>query len=233
MKIGICDDDFEEREKIKNILEHKISYLSFYQIESYNPNEVLLDIEEGLFDCDIIIMEIEFKEVDFNGIDLGHKLNKNFSLCKIIYISDGLKYVMDVYETDHCYFLLKINLEERLKIAMRKALKEYVLERKTKVLEINSQGRKVLINLKDIQYFERESRIVKVVTEKKTYTCYYSLKEIVDKVGKNMVRIHGGYIVNTDYITYIGKDFVEIESGKKLPIGRSYGKKIKDLYAHL
>ncbi|MDY5881603.1 MAG: hypothetical protein SPJ63_07635, partial [Oscillospiraceae bacterium] len=41
---------------------------------------------------------------------------------KIIFISSYSGYLMDVYETEHVYFVLKPNMEERLPAALQKAL---------------------------------------------------------------------------------------------------------------
>lgn len=45
MKIGICDDRYEIRHKVKEILQETYTEEQGFLIHSYTPNEIKIDIE--------------------------------------------------------------------------------------------------------------------------------------------------------------------------------------------
>ena len=45
-----------------------------------------------------------------------------------------------------------------------------------------------------------------------------------------MIRVHGGYVVNLTYITYLGVETLEVQNGKTIPIGRTYDKEVRKVY---
>jgi two-component system LytT family response regulator len=229
LKLGICDDDLNDIKRIRHILSKEI-VSGRYHIKQYTPSELLLDVEEEMFECDILLMDITFKNLEFNGIDLVCSINEKFPQCNVIYCSNCLEYAPYVYKTKHCYFVLKKNMEEMLPVALNKALELYEESVKKDVLLINSQGHKVYIDRKDIKYIERDARKVNIVTTSRTYTSYMSLSELEQTLGSNMVRIHGSFIINLEYVSFIGNETVELTDSIILPLGRTYEKNVRDRY---
>ena len=106
MKLAVCDDVKEDADItlkiVKNYFNNKatdVSYLS--------PNDLLYEIDNGEFIYDIIILDIDYKNCNYNGIELGKKINDKYPLCNIIYLTGILDFASDVYETNHCYFVMK------------------------------------------------------------------------------------------------------------------------------
>ena len=62
MKIGICDDRYEIRHKVKEILQETYTEEQGFLIHSYTPNEIKIDIEDMVFDCEILIMNTDYPE---------------------------------------------------------------------------------------------------------------------------------------------------------------------------
>lgn len=96
--------------------------LSNIKVKEYEPEELLVDIEEGLFDCEVLVISICFKNRSFNGIDLVYKVNQFFPLCEVIFFSNYIEYALRVYDTKHCYYVLKTELEKMLPLAIDKAV---------------------------------------------------------------------------------------------------------------
>jgi DNA-binding LytR/AlgR family response regulator len=163
-----------------------------------------------------------YKTLDFTGIDLARKVNDSFPFCRIIYLTNNLEYAPLVYETNHCYLVLQSDMHTTLRPAIMKAIDIHKHDLKADALEVKSGGHRNFINRKDILYIERENRKIKIVTESRSYSCYLSLKELLSKLGDNMIRTHGGYAVNMEYITFFGKDYIELKSEIKIPVGRTY-----------
>lgn len=89
-------------------------------------------------------------------------------------------------------------------------------------IEIISEKQKILINLSEILYFEREARKICIVTPNAKYEFYDTLKSLVNRLPKNFVRCHTGYIVNMDYVVSIHSNYLVMKDEQKISIGRTY-----------
>lgn len=202
MKIGICDDRYEIRHKVKEILQETYTEEQGFLIHSYTPNEIKIDIEDMVFDCEILI----------------------------IYLTENENAIKDVYETNHCYFVRQKDADQVMELAMQKAVNMVKQDTARKSLEIICDGHHVFINRPDIIYIEKCGRTIKIVTRFREYTSYKSLAGIRKMLGDNMIRVHGGYVVNLTYITYLGVETLEVQNGKTIPIGRTYDKEVRKAY---
>jgi len=77
-------------------------------------------------------------------------------------------------------------------------------------IEIISGGNKIFIPREQIVYIERVGRKIELHTKQKSYMCYQSIKQISKKLDNRMVQIHSGAIINLLYVTYFGRDTVEL-----------------------
>ena len=209
MKIGICDDRYEIRHKVKEIFQETYTEEQGFLIHSYTPNEIKIDIEDMVFDCEILIMNTDYPESGLRGVAIAKQINAAFPFCKIIYLTEN---------------------ENAIKDAMQKAVNMVKQDTARKSLEIICDGHHVFINRPDIIYIEKCGRTIKIVTRFREYTSYKSLAGIRKMLGDNMIRVHGGYVVNLTYITYLGVETLEVQNGKTIPIGRTYDKEVRKAY---
>lgn len=226
MKILICDDDIKDAIKNKELIE-SIEKYSEYEVLLTTPNEMRISIDEKLLDCEIVIMDILFDNLDYDGISLSKLLNKNYPQCQIIYITQNLSYASDVYETNHCYFVVKENSKLTLPRAIDKAISQFEDSSKYEILDILSQGQHVFIKQCDILYIARIRRTVEIHTADSTYTTNESLSQLKDLLSSSFVRCHGGYIVNMEKVTSFSSSELVISSDIEIPIGRSYKKEFE------
>lgn len=80
------------------------------------------------------------------------------------------------------------------------------------------------INLDDIVYLEVEGKYVNVkLVNNKTYPIRSTLTELNNKLSKNFIRVHSGFIVNVDYIESVAlNDKSLIIKGQEIPFSRTY-----------
>ncbi len=233
MKIGICGNTGIIK---KAIDESKKPELKRAKICEYAPEELLLDLEEEFFDCDILFMDIslnEFKTEVVNGITLAKKVNEQNIYCQVIYISDGTGYVDEIYDTRHVYLMTRDSICEKFEKACDKAIDALANTMDKDVLEITSAGCRNYIHRNQIIYIERDGRRIEIVTPNSKYYCYESIKEIKNRLDDRMVQIYGGGIVNLEYVTYLGKGVAEISYGsieKVFPVGRTFLKSARQAY---
>lgn len=230
MKIGICDDVKEELEKIKACVKEQTGLSEESELAVYFPEEIRIDIENNKFDCDIIVMDIDFSGYDYNGIYLGKLINENAPNCQIIYLTYILNFAPDVYETNHCYFVLKNNMPIMLPQALKKAYKIYEEEARKEFLKITSDGHTSFVPIKDIIYIEKYDRKLIIYTNERTYGCYTTLSAVKNDLTKDFVRCHKSFIIHLKYVTYIGAAEAELNNKTKIPLGKVYAAKVKEEY---
>ena len=131
MKLVVCDDLKEDADFSLNIINDYLKNIQDdYNICYKTPDELDSEIQNGNFEYDIAVLDIDYKGYNFNGIDLGQKINNSCPLCSIIYLTAILDFASDVYETEHCYFVMKKNQKLTMNRALDKAVKRMQLEMK-------------------------------------------------------------------------------------------------------
>lgn len=191
------------------------------------PDDLRDEIERKSLLCDIAIMDIEFDAIPYNGINLSASINELLPSSQIIYLTNILEFAPDVYETKHCYFVLKSNMDLMLPRAVNKAVNIIQKSKEDAVMEIVCDGSRVLIPQHDIIYVERVQRKLTIHTEKSDYSFYSSLKKFLSQANSMFVRCHEAFVVNLDYVNVVKKDVVQMEGGRELPIGISFEKNFR------
>lgn len=232
MNIIICDDEQKDAELAKKVL-LTCDTIEEADIAIVTPQELRLTLEVGDVDCDIAIMDIEYMDQNYDGITLSRELNQKRPVCQIIYLTWVLAFAPEVYDTIHCYFVLKENMEKMLPRAIEKAFQVYRDQEQHDIFELVEHGRTIYLRQADIVYIERLERKVILHTTDQEYHCYRSLSRIANQLGKNFLRCHGGYIVNYNYIQVCKRETVKLISGDELPIGRTYRTSFHEQYMRM
>lgn len=232
MNIIICDDERLDAEHAKSIL-LSCKGVQEEDITILTPQEMHLGLEVQDIKCDIAIMDIEYESRQFNGITLSKEINKKLPLCQIIYLTWMLEFAPEVYDTIHCYFVLKQNEEKMLPRAMEKAIQIYRDQVDHEIIELRNHGKMLYVRQADILYAERQDRVVQIHTAQGTYQCYQSLTKIMKLLGRNFLRCHGGYVVNYNYIDTVMRENVILSNGTEIPIGRTYRTSFHEQYMRM
>ena len=221
IRIVICDDKEADRELIRDSIQRMGDYRDA-DINMRSPEELMDEIDTGSFDYNIAIMDIEFEKNSNNGIDMTKLINSKYEQCVIIYASSILEFATRVYESTHCYFVLKKNMDATLPLAMNKAVK--LLERQglNDILNVTSNGNTVILKQRDVVYVERAQRIVKIGMVDREYKCYKSLREISKQLSGDFVRCHRGFFVNMEHIRLIEGNELQMDNEARIPIGDTY-----------
>ncbi len=229
MKIVVCDSSMNDAKQAMDIVKNTVKN-NDYEVKVKSPQDVYVAVEEELLNCDIIILAIKFEDEQFDGIDLGRLINEKLPVCQIIYLTGIIEFAPLVYETRHCYFVMKNNMQKMLPRAIIKAIDSYNESVGYEILEFLSNGHKVFLAQKDIKYIERNDRLLIIHATKKSYPCYTSLKKLDIKLLPQFARCHGGFIVNLAFCNGMEKFEVSMSDGQVLPIGKSFYEEFKNKY---
>lgn len=225
------DDDEVQLEWISEIV---LNYCKEKMGGQYNA--ILCTAEEKLWEAlewhheenPVLFMDIYLEQQTSTGIEITSRINRAYPGLPVVFLTGYVCYVSDVYETEHCYFLLKEEMEQKLPTLFEKILPSLYSEQyKWLNLHIGFKVRRV--QQRHILYLERELRKTKVflvngecleTTEKLNI-----LQEQLDPEG--FVRCHNSYIVHLKYVKELERTLVTMENGSILNVSKLYGQEMR------
>ena len=229
VKVAVCDDHESQLHEAAETIERfahdrrlDLHVSTFQSIESF-----FAAAQQSAFD--IVFMDIEFDGKP-RGIEAVRKLNETAPACQVVYLSNYLQYSVDVYRTDHVWFVLKSQFEERLPEVFEKLsrVRDY---RGSFIIIVVKGGGAIRISCDDILYLERRSKLTRVVTHSETYETREKLAEIVAKLPADpFAYCHSSFVVNMPCIVELRDDCVQVEGGDVVPMSRRYARAFKARY---
>lgn len=231
IKIGVCDDEERIRVEVCNLIRNQWKYPDI-TVVPISPEELVARLDDSLLDFQIMVMDIQMDT--YNGIVMTQQINKILPSCQVIYLTGYTDYVSDVYETDHCYYVLKQKMKDKLPAALHKAADQY-LKKEGQFLSLRCNRRMITLPVSDILYIEREQRHCNIITESQRYSTNVALHKLLELLPSSFVRCHTGYIVNLHYVGELNRNYILIRgflptTAAKLPVGRYYWNLTKDRF---
>lgn len=233
MKIGIFDDDKCWCERAVRIIEDYgkscemeteiIVFLSASEMERYQGEPL-----------DVLFMDIELEQENDgnirNGIDLTLRINERWKNCQVVYLTNYLCYATDVYHTEHVFFVLKEQFQNRIREVFEKVV--HNLEQKTTRLFFEQiGGASVILAPEEILYFERDGRITHIVTKQGVYSIRDKLGDVMKRLSPvDFVRCHNSYIVYFPAVREMEKGQFVLNDGSQIMISRSHVKAVKNAF---
>lgn len=92
---------------------------------------------------------------------------------------------------------------------------------------VKSDKKIIKIRIDEIQYIEAYGNYIKIFTEEMILTPN-TLADFLEKLPNDFIRVHKSFVLNFNRIKLIDGNQIVLQSGAKLPIGKSYKKAILD-----
>ena len=224
MIIGICDDEKLCIDRTLECLEQAKRELGIdYKYITFSSGEELLKSKEHI---DILFLDVEMDGI--SGIDAMKQLEEKDNVNYIIFASSHSEYVFDSFGFKTMGFLCKPIVYEKLFKEVKKLMDKLM---NTEPIQVNVDGRDILISPDDIMYVSGERNYVRVVTRQNEYLTYGNMKAWEEKLVKSsVIRVHKSYLVNLKYITNISDVASFINSDEEIPVGRKYKEEARGKY---
>ncbi|GAA0126936.1 MULTISPECIES: LytTR family DNA-binding domain-containing protein [Clostridium] len=225
--IAICDDIKLHRKEIIDILK-EICNKSIIEInidEFENGDDLAIKIKDNPYKYDIVFLDIIMNST--NGIDIGKLIKGYNERLILVFITSSKEYVFDGYDTGALNYLLKPVNKEKLKLVFERAICS-ITKKEEDYFCCKYKGVITKVPLDEIEYFESIRRVMFVCTDTTSNTFYGKISEVEEFLPHNQfARCHKGYIVNIKKIKEINKGEITLESGKIIPISKTYLEIIK------
>lgn len=225
MILGICDDDKKWRKHARKILE------SFAFVAQVNIKIVEFSDSEELFAYDENPLDALFLDIELgseNGIFVARELNRYWGNCKVIYMTNYIFYATEVYNTEHIWFVLKEQFEDKVGDIVNRLLHEIDQKEQRFVMETPEKNL-IAIAPADICYVERERRTTKISTIWGNYQVIDKLETIIPQLSEvDFSRCHSSIIVHFRYVRELQKDSYLLYNGDTVQISRRYAKTTRE-----
>ncbi|MDO4533025.1 MAG: LytTR family DNA-binding domain-containing protein [Coriobacteriia bacterium] len=229
MKIALCDDDrtsLEDTEKTLAVFADKRGF--DLQVFSFESVDALL-ASNDLPSFKLVFMDIEF-EGEPMGIAAAERINQIAPDCRVVYLTNYIQYSVDVYHTNHVWFVVKSQFERRLPEIFEKVSRIEDARRSQLVVTLKD-GSVLNVLCRDILYLERRKRVTFITTAVTTYETPEKLADICKKLPEAPFSYsHNSYVVNMAHIAQIHANELVFKSGQTAPISRRYAKRFRDRY---
>ncbi len=218
LQVAVCDDEVWCLDRTVQILRGALGEIP-YNIQTFqSADAVLIALEEKCYHPDIAVLDIRMADVD--GIALAKEVNRLAPACRVIFLSSYAGYLMDAYEAEHIYYVLKSDEAARLPVALRKALGALSAE---KTLTLRRGGSYQRVGLDTVLCLERSLHKTIVHTTDGTLETTQSPQALLESghAEADFIRCHQSYWVYEQAIASMERDFFHLSSGMSVPISRS------------
>lgn len=238
LRVHICEDNKEQRERVKTLLE-KIILIENLDMEvgivSENPEDMLKAIKQetvtGIFFLDIDLQS------QLNGMDLARKIREYQPRCFIVFVTthSEMSYMTFSYKVEAMDFIIKDNyddMENRIHQCLLHAeeMRQHASQESSESFFIKSVGKVQEVPYDDILFFEVSSNCHKVILHGKNQMVEFQgkLKDIKEELDERFYQCHRSYILNKKNIKEIKEDerVIVMAGGDSCPMSVRLGKKL-------
>lgn len=216
LSIAVCDDEIILQQtliaKINNYL--VINRLSG-KVSGFSRSEELVSKGNSF---DIVLMDIGMDGM--NGMQAASELRVQGKDCEIIFVTAFSSYVYDAFNVDASNFLVKPVSDEKLFLAMDKAVKRVLKNDNPSVLLIKKGNDILKVRFCDILYCEAIDHKLTIHTHSGIVDYYENIAGLEQKLDEDFFRCHRSYIINLKHVAACEKDTVIFDNGDKALVSR-------------
>jgi len=238
MNILLCDDNVDVLIQEEFILDAVFSDMKKKAVikTTTSPERCLKMVNEDTKFFDLVFLDIEMPGI--SGLELGKRIKEINSLIHIIFVTSYEGYSLEAYKVHPFYYILKPLNEKQVKDVLQDLLiyEENNTSGKegNSTIQIEANQNIYNIALKDIIYIEKEKNTCMIITKRKNYSVYMSLKHLEQQLLNtgtlDFFRSHQSFIVNMNYVKECSSTFFSLDDDTCIPISRSGRSSAKDRF---
>lgn len=213
INIFICEDNEMQRNLIKKFVENTllIEELDMKLImTTENPHSIINFVKKSK-NVGLYFLDIDLKH-DMTGLQLAQKLRKIDPRCFIIFITSHseMSFLTFQYKVEAMDFILKDDID-KISTRIHECILDvneryssiYNMVQKNFTIKVNDKS--MIVDYKDILFFETSSNIHKIILHAKNRKIEFigKLKDIEVQLDDRFYRCHRSYLVNRNNIKEI------------------------------
>ncbi len=192
MRVVIVEDELLIAEQLEDILTvNDCSVIGIAQTLEKASN--LLHLTP-----DFVFLDIQLKNNE-NGIDFGNTLNQKGIPFIYITANTEVETLKEAVKTNPISYISKPFKSNDVIAALELIRLKHQIKPK---ITLKLANKDVDVFLDDILFCEAKGSYTEIVTKQKRYTKRINLKDFLDHLESNFVRVHRSFVVNKNQITY-------------------------------
>lgn len=215
IKIFICEDNKEQKEKFKDIISNIIlieNYDMEIELVTDDPYMILDNLKNNTV-AGLYFLDVDLRS-DINGIQLAEQIRKYDPRGFIVFVTTHaeMSYLTFMYKVEAMDYIIKDNYKnigDRIKACIENALDKYKTKSSElqKVFSVKVDDRIINVDFNDIIFFETSTTIHKVIlnSTSRQIEFYSNMKEVYEMLDERFCRCHTSFIINKDKIKEIDK----------------------------
>lgn len=225
-RLAVCEDEEKVREEIQDFCDSILRDMRIQgDITAFASAQELERELDGGQEFDTLILDIQMEEKEMSGMDLARLLRKRGDRTGIIFVSGYEEYLLEGYSVQPVHFLLKPLSKEKLADALRI---DWELNHSARSIMLYQKDRAVTLPLEEICYIESSNHHVIVHSGEGERIFRMSLTGMEQLLPEEQFcRCHHSFLVNMDYVKEFGRMCLYLQDGRRLPVGRKYGKEFQ------
>lgn len=218
IKIAVCDDERQQAEYIKNLV-NKWAHTKNIKatVDMFGSAENLNRARSENKKFDILLLDIEMGGQ--NGIELAKDIRRSDTKSAIIFITGFSDYISEGYDVSALHYLMKPIKEDKLSEVLDKAVKNIMQANKSLVLAIDGQTHR--LPLSEIRYVEAQDHYVIIYAVSQKHKTKMNLSEIEKSLDNSFFRCQRSFIVNLRFVYKITRAFVVLDDMAEIPLSRN------------
>ena len=220
LKIAICDDNKSICAEIENmILEYEKNSYTQFEIEVFYTGESMINFIKTEHSFDLIFLDIELGTT--TGIKVGTIIREEFDdyISKIVFITSKDGYEQELFDVQPLNFIKKpINYDKVIK-CLDLTIKLLGIDNKT--FEYKKGYDFIKVDIKDILYFEKIGRKIKIVTNCGEDFFNDTISNIKRNLTQNFVQPHETFLINYNKIISFNSKIIIMSDKNEIPISKA------------
>jgi len=230
MNILICDDVWDEAQKLENAIKKANFEANLVYFEK--ANDALEYIKNGM-KVDVCFLDIIMPEM--NGIELAKKLRASNFKGKIVFLTASREYGVESYQVKAYFYLLKpVNADDVERLLNE--IKNNESRKDTAGIKIETRNISRFVHFNEISFVEVINKNVYFrLLDGSEIIIFTSLSEILPQLmaDERFAQCHRSFVVNMDAIVQIHGKEILFRCGRKAPISRSYNDFSSQYFTHV
>ena len=220
MNIALCDDEAKILDETASFIKQEFPQC---KVQAFSSGESFISSTQER--PDVLLLDIDMPGM--NGMEVASMLTQEKAQTLIVFVTAHDELVYDSFKYHPFAFVRKKYLTDELRNVLNDCKKEIAGRNRSFLFQTVSKT----INLaqSDILYFESQANYLVVYTKDGEYRLRSTMANIEKELqSSDFLRIHKGFLVNLEHIKILKSDTLELDSGAKLPIGKSYSESAKE-----
>lgn len=194
--------------------------------------ELLFHITDKEFQTDLIFLDVEI--AGESGFKTAEALRQRKLFGEIIFLTDVADQWDKAFDVQAFHYVLEENCsQERFDWIVNKAVQK-VTEKKEETLAFSCAGKRVVVPIRDIKYFEVKERWINVYYEDQHFEFFSRLSKIEEILtGKAFIKVHRSFLVSVYYIASVRYNQLSLQDGTEIPIARGKYQEVKSQFERM